>query len=440
MCSALLTIATFSLVPAQSVAHADSAQLASRFTMGVFPDTQYASAGSIPASHHFMNRYGSEPYKVQTQWLADNKKAFDLKFVVHLGDVVNNSVNEGQWKAADAAMSILEKGGVPYSVLPGNHDMGPIPVVGGSVNKLAEEVGRYADYGASKVNYPGTIGVETKPSVFSGSKATKELPFYSKWFSAERAQKNPTFRERFNELNNESEYHIFSAEGHSFLVLALAYQASDRVLRWAQKVLDAHPTLPAILTTHEILVKGGDKRDIQFTKGYGEHLWNDFIKENDQIFLTLCGHNAGSGTLVTKNNKGHSVVNVLQDYQESYEGGNGLLGLLQFDFTHNTMEMLAASPYAAKKPAKTLVNEDVLYSQNERDSFIEHMDFAQRFAGFTRFVVNHKDENDPDYLDIARRNLRCRQPLLKPVTTPSKLPAYLEMPKSFVPTGRTGKQ
>ena len=200
MCSALLTIATFSLVPAQSVAHADSAQLASRFTMGVFPDTQYASAGSIPASHHFMNRYGSEPYKVQTQWLADNKKAFGLKFVVHLGDVVNNSVNEGQWKAADAAMSILEKGGVPYSVLPGNHDMGPIPVVGGSVNKLAEEVGRYADYGASKVNYPGTIGVETKPSVFSGSKATKELPFYSKWFSAERAQKNPTFRERFNEI------------------------------------------------------------------------------------------------------------------------------------------------------------------------------------------------------------------------------------------------
>ena len=57
-----------------------------------------------------MNRYGSEPYKVQTQWLADNKKAFGLKFVVHLGDVVNNSVNEGQWKAADAAMSILEKG------------------------------------------------------------------------------------------------------------------------------------------------------------------------------------------------------------------------------------------------------------------------------------------------------------------------------------------
>lgn len=431
-CSALLTAVTFSLVSPLPAGHAETAPLASRFTMAVFPDTQYESAGSFPAGDHFMTKYGSEPYKVQTAWLAKNKKAFGLKFAVHLGDVVDNSIQEGQWKAADVAMRTLEQAGIPYSVAPGNHDMGPIPVVGGSANKIAEEAGYYANDGAQKIHFPREIEVKTNPSLLDG-KMPQNYPLFSTWFSVDRARRNPTFRERFVELNNESEYHIFTAEGHSFLVLALAYQASDRVLQWAQKVIDQHPNLPVILTTHEILKPEGNQ--VRLTGTYGQHLWDDFIRKNDQIFLTLSGHNAGSGTIVTRNDKGHAVIHILQDYQEYYDGGSGLLGLLQFDFTHNTIEMLAASPFVAAKKPSLLTSKDVLYYNNPQDSFVKHLNFAQRFAGFTRFAADPREANDLDYLGIARESLHRQQPSMKPTVTPFKAEksAYFEVATYYFP-------
>ena len=49
-------------------------------------------------------------------------KKENIKYVVHLGDIVNNN-NVPQWENANAAMRTLD-GVVPYSVVPGNHDIG----------------------------------------------------------------------------------------------------------------------------------------------------------------------------------------------------------------------------------------------------------------------------------------------------------------------------
>ena len=43
-----------------------------------------------------------------------------------------------------------------------------------------------------------------------------------------------------------SEWHTFTAEGRTFLVLALSWPTTDATIDWAKSVIAANPTLPAI--------------------------------------------------------------------------------------------------------------------------------------------------------------------------------------------------
>jgi hypothetical protein len=47
-------------------------------------------------------------------------------------------------------------------------------------------------------------------------------------------------------------YHVFTAGDHEWLVLAMDWRVSDTGLRWAQTVVNDHPHLPVILTTHDL--------------------------------------------------------------------------------------------------------------------------------------------------------------------------------------------
>ena len=83
------------------------------FTIAVLPDTQYYSE-KYPAI-----------FTQQTQWIADNAQAQHIVFVSQVGDLVNDyqSDNDYEWKNAQQAMGIIRSAGIPYSVVPGNHDL-----------------------------------------------------------------------------------------------------------------------------------------------------------------------------------------------------------------------------------------------------------------------------------------------------------------------------
>jgi hypothetical protein len=49
-------------------------------------------------------RYGTDPYRVHAEFLAENADALDLPFVTHLGDVVDRVDTPREWRAADVAM------------------------------------------------------------------------------------------------------------------------------------------------------------------------------------------------------------------------------------------------------------------------------------------------------------------------------------------------
>ena len=186
--------------------------------------TQFYSRYATDAENQqFMRKYGSEPYKAQTQWVANNAKALSIPFLIHLGDVVDQQNKPDQWKVADAAMKILEDAKVPYSILAGNHDV------------------------ILDLDYVDTSSQNT------GTDAQRTLANepYLQTFGTDRAKKQATFGGR--DPSGFHEWHVFEAEGQKFMVLSLSWRISDAALAWANQVIRANPTLPVILVNHQLI-------------------------------------------------------------------------------------------------------------------------------------------------------------------------------------------
>jgi hypothetical protein len=88
----------------------DTATAEEGFSVVLLPDTQNYSE-KFP-----------DTYVAQALWIRQQAKEDNIKFVVHLGDIVQTSTKKPEWENADRAMRLLD-GVVPYSMAPGNHDM-----------------------------------------------------------------------------------------------------------------------------------------------------------------------------------------------------------------------------------------------------------------------------------------------------------------------------
>lgn len=298
---------------------------ANAFTVAVIPDTQkYA-------------RYSPERFTAQTQWIADHYQDEKIKFTLHLGDVVDLPRQNGEWVAAREAMQILEANAeTPYSVLAGNHDV---------LNS-----GQWDD-----------------------QRDLASEPFLQHFPASLQAANFTTFQG--TDSTGFNSYHIFEAGGREFLVLALDWLPSEQTVAWVQGVLDQHPDTPAILTTHQLLGIGSDGETAVFTP-LGEQLWEDLISSNDQIFLTVSGHNHGEATLIGKNQYGRDVVMVVVDYQSGFWGGNGMMQLVTFNEADQQLDFRSYSPWVAAIPEAERQPQDEL----SRWEFSVPMNFERRFA------------------------------------------------------------
>ena len=102
-----LVVAVLDYCPASETLASDPTR--ADFSVVLLPDTQ-CYALEYP-----------ETFMAQTEWIKEHVKADNIRFVIHLGDIVETNTEE-EWKRADKAMRVLDSS-VPYSVLPGNHDM-----------------------------------------------------------------------------------------------------------------------------------------------------------------------------------------------------------------------------------------------------------------------------------------------------------------------------
>ncbi|WP_424935427.1 MULTISPECIES: LamG-like jellyroll fold domain-containing protein [Bacteria] len=319
---------------------AEETDLASRFTLAVLPDTQFYSRYS---ADQFVPRYGTDPFATQTRWIADNAEALNIPFTAHVGDVVDRVSVEAEWAAADKAMRNLEDSGRSYSIIAGNHD------VLNSDDRLMDT----------------SYDVSAEP--------------FLKWFGTDRAARDRSYQG--SDPTGFSRYHVFESEGQEFMVLTLPWRASDATLDWANRVIAEHPTLPVILTSHEVLNIAADAESPRETE-YGLRLWDKLIRKNDQIFLTFNGHFHGATRLTKTNDFGHEVHEVLLDYQMAYEGGNGYLGLFEFDLSNGRISAQTASPWVVSKPHEALTRYDQPLLEGPQQQYRIDIDFAERFAGF----------------------------------------------------------
>ncbi|WP_349743639.1 LamG-like jellyroll fold domain-containing protein [Roseateles cavernae] len=325
------------------------------FAIAVLPDTQfYARYATTDEGQQFQNRYGSTPFAAQTGWIASNARSYNIPFVIHLGDVVDQQGKPNQWRVADAAMQQLENVGVPYSILAGNHDV---------INDH--------DY-----HQPSDQGF--------GTDAQRQLAAepYLQWFPRSRAARQSTFRER--DSSGFHEYHVFESHGIKFMVLSLSWRISDAGIAWARSVIARNPTLPVILSNHQLLNIDSDGISPLET-AYGKMLWAQLINDNDQIFMTLNGHHHGAAHLRKFNAFGNEVHQMVVDYQMDYQGGNAMMRLYEVDFSNNKIDVMSFSPWVVGKPKQTLNQFDFAELTQANNRFTIPINFKKRFAGFLRW-------------------------------------------------------
>lgn len=282
------------------------------FTVAVLPDTQ-----------NYSERYPAT-YLAQTNWIVENQQARNIAAVLHLGDITNNNA-PAEWDNAVKAMRVLD-GKLPYAMVPGNHDYS----AGGRCQDRTTLINDYFSVG----QYKGT------PS-FGGT-----------------YDKEP---ERL-----ENSYHLFSAEGRNFLVVALEFGPRRDVVRWANEVVAKHKDRAAILITHAYMYDDDTRYDWQKygekqtwnPHNYGvakataddvcdgEQLWNLLVSKHENFLLTLNGHvlHDGLGRTVTATPGGRDVNQVLVNFQMRPKGGDGWLRLVEFRADGRTAQVYDYSP------------------------------------------------------------------------------------------------
>ena len=286
------------------------------FTVVLLPDTQFYSE-KYPAS-----------YIAQTLWIRERLVKDNVKFVIHLGDIVQTSTKLPEWKNADRAMEILD-GVVPYSVAPGNHDM--------------------------LVN-------------------SRDTSLYNQFFAPDRFKDREWYGGHMGE-NNDNNYCYFTAGRMKFLVISLEFAPRDETLQWAANVAKRHPEHRVIVATHCYMRPLG--RDTSCATSYkvegnsGEQIWQKLVRQQPNVFLVVSGHVLGVGLQESKNNAGGKVFEMLTDYQGLPNGGDGWLRTLKFVPSENKIHVKTYSPVLDK------VNDDA------KDSFLldYSMSPARRKAG-----------------------------------------------------------
>jgi len=137
----------------------------------------------------------------------DGPAADNIVFLAHLGDLTEDGLTQ-EFAHVTKVFDYLDRSGVAYSVLAGNHD----------INSSTDDQRGPTPY----LDVMGPQRFQSKPSFIGASPGGYNTA------------------------------HKFKAAGREWLVLAMDWRTSDIGFAWASQVIKSHPHMPVILTTHEI--------------------------------------------------------------------------------------------------------------------------------------------------------------------------------------------
>ncbi|MCA1012026.1 metallophosphoesterase [Halobacillus halophilus] len=238
-------------------------------------------------------------YKSMVDWIAGNKRDFNIPYVFHTGDVVNEWNNEAQWQYADTYMNVLEKANIPYGILAGNHDI----------------------------------------DLKSSNKYTQ----FSKYFGKTRFSKQTSYGGSYQ--NNQGHFDLISENGDDFIMIYMGWGITKDEINWVNRVLAKYPHHTALLSFHDYLLASGKHSSI------GKEIFEKIVEPNKNVVATLSGHYYGSNTRIDEiddNNDGkpdRKVYQMMANYQHETEGGQGYMRLLKVKSKENKIYVETYSPY-----------------------------------------------------------------------------------------------
>lgn len=355
--------------------------LAETFTVAVVPDTQNYSDATLPQPR------GADTFLQQIQYVVDQQAEKNIVFTTFVGDIVQHGDGQfrqeiasgaqaeyrywdtrAEWDTANRAVSVLSRSAIPFGMAPGNHDYD-----------------NYSWWDGDKS--PGA----RRP--LSGGRT------WNLYFGPESRHfaNRPWYGGSFNQGLNS--YQHFTGGGQRFLHLSLEMDPPPAALEWAQKVIDDNPGQPVMITTHEWLspasMATSDRPSGQEAYFRGadnlspDQVWDRFIRRNPAIFMILSGHHwtptqngvsQGENLRIDRNDAGHPVYQILQDYQGytigadgaagSATGGAGWMRFMEFDTDRRKIRFYTYSPlldrYAGRNGDETF-GTPARYSEFELD-------------------------------------------------------------------------
>lgn len=249
----------------------------------------------ISDPQHYSAKF-PELYDAMTLFLRDNREQLHLAYIMHTGDLVNETAKDAQWQVASTAQSYIDD--IPNGVLAGNHDC-----------QSPEGFGPYATY--------------------FGEKRYRDRPWYGGSYQ-----------------DNRGHYDLMTIGETDYLFVYMSYGPDKACLKWLNKIFAKYPERVGILLVHDYFEHDGAARSKQ-----GKQLYEQVVTKNPNLYLVFCGHRYGAyrqTTALDDDNDGtpdRTVHEMMFNYQAAGKvGGNGYLRLLQFDDAAGTIHFLTYSP------------------------------------------------------------------------------------------------
>jgi hypothetical protein len=272
----------------------------------------------LPDTQKYAARY-PDIFAAQTDWIIRRVEALDIRFVLHVGDIVDRDLDV-QWRVASESLHALD-GRVPYVLAPGNHDY---------ERNAKDRNTRFSEF------FP--------PAGLHAGADEAGL------FEADRS---------------DNSFRIVDTPTGPWLLIALEFGPRDVVLEWANHILSRYHDLPAAIVTHAYLYADGTRYDWERTHRQrasphsyrvskqeggvndGQEMWDKLVSQHENVVFVFSGHVLGDGVdrLTSRGAMGQVVHQVVANYQMKRKGGAGYLRLVQIDPVMKTARISTYSPY-----------------------------------------------------------------------------------------------
>lgn len=225
-------------------------------------------------------------------------------------------------------MDDIYAAGVPYVIVPGNHDYA------------------FGNDNTSQSSY-------------------RDSTMFNTYFPTSDESVTETVAGYFEEGKMDNTYHLFEAEGHKYLIVALEFGPRNEVLDWANEIVAQYSDREAIVVTHGYSTCAGTSTS---TKGYllsessqtaqsgvpssytfinlygncnnGDDIWEKLVSRHGNISMVLCGHDICAYVLRNYDETvyGNTVAQLKIDGQGidhgyttgKYENTVAMIGIMRF--------------------------------------------------------------------------------------------------------------